>query len=927
MMDYLASITYTDPGHRRTPCGPSRPPPRAGSSASGARCAGGSTPAGKGYCPIDALELDRRATRSTCPQTGTITNYTIITPVQYPGQTETEPFARVHVLLDGTDVVLGYQPLIDLPERPTSASACASPRCGRRRPRRATRRHLGRLGSLLGWMPDRRARRRRPRPREQDLLMADATPTTSRSSAGRTPMVRRTDQDRDADAARGRSPTRSSTPASPAPTSTSPAPAAATTSPARRSRSCRTSTPSARGRPSATRTSRWTAPGRCTRRGSGCSRATSTSRWRRARAARRPPTRRSSTRWRWTRTTSRRSAPTRRRFAALQARALIDAGMVDRARRWPRSRSAAATTRSATRTRRSAATSTSTTLLADRLRARRRCAATTCRRSPTAPCAMVLATRRPGPRARASDPAWITGFDHRTECHNPAYPRPRATRRRPASPAEAAGLDDGAGRGRRAAGRVHPRGAAAASRRSASATTCRSTRRAARWRRTRSWPPAWSASAKPPDHDHRRRQAARARPLDVGPVPATEPGLHPGGRRLDEPINRAPSSASARPTTRARRCDVSLGGLVREAALRALDDAQMTWADIDAVVLGKAPDLFEGVMKPELYLSDALGAAGKPMFRVHTAGSVGGTTGIVAVAPRRGRHATDGCWRSRFEKQSEGNAQFALGSRARARRSAPAARSRRTSALHPPQRRARAHRADGRGQGPPERAEEPVRAPEDRGHLDREGEGVADDVGPDPLPRVVPVVRRRVRGGAHRRGRRQGGRRRRPAAGVGPRHRRALASRRSFPGRDPVRPQARVGLRRPTSTPRPASPNPREQIDCAELYVPFSWYEPMWLEGHDIAEPRRGLEDDRRAARPRSTASFPVNMSGGVLSSNPIGASGLLRFAEAALQVRGTAGEHQVDGAKVAARPGLRRRPRSTSRMWVVANRLDPFGR
>ena len=50
---------------------------------------------------------------------------------------------------------------------------------------------------------------------------------------------------------------------------------------------------------------------------------------------------------------------------------------------------------------------------------------------------------------------------------------------------------------------------------------------------------------------------------------------------------------------RARR-DVSYAGLAREAALRALDDAEMTWADIDAVVVGKAPDLFEGVMKPEL---------------------------------------------------------------------------------------------------------------------------------------------------------------------------------------------------------------------------------------------------------------------------------------------------------------------------------------
>lgn len=43
---------------------------------------------------------------------------------------------------------------------------------------------------------------------------------------------------------------------------------------------------------------------------------------------------------------------------------------------------------------------------------------------------------------------------------------------------------------------------------------------------------------------------------------------------------------------------------------------------------------------------------------------------------------------------------------------------------------------------------------------------------------------------------------------------------------------------------------------------------------------------------------LPVNMSGGVLSSNPIGASGMIRFGEAALQVRGRAGEHQVDGAR-----------------------------
>jgi acetyl-CoA C-acetyltransferase len=45
---------------------------------------------------------------------------------------------------------------------------------------------------------------------------------------------------------------------------------------------------------------------------------------------------------------------------------------------------------------------------------------------------------------------------------------------------------------------------------------------------------------------------------------------------------------------------------------------------------------------------------------------------------------------------------------------------------------------------------------------------------------------------------------------------------------------------------------------------------------------------------------MPFNMSGGVLSSNPIGASGMIRFGEAALQVMGLGEDHQVDGAKVA---------------------------
>ena len=71
--------------------------------------------------------------------------------------------------------------------------------------------------------------------------------------------------------------------------------------------------------------------------------------------------------------------------------------------------------------------------------------------------------------------------------------------------------------------------------------------------------------------------------------------------------------------------------------MNALKDAGCTWDDIDAVIVGKAPDFFEGHLMPELYLADALGCAGKPMMRVHTAGSVGGSTAIAAQHVQSGQ--------------------------------------------------------------------------------------------------------------------------------------------------------------------------------------------------------------------------------------------------------------------------------------------------
>ena len=83
----------------------------------------------------------------------------------------------------------------------------------------------------------------------------------------------------------------------------------------------------------------------------------------------------------------------------------------------------------------------------------------------------------------------------------------------------------------------------------------------------------------------------------------------------------------------------------------------------------------------------------------------------------------------------------------------------------------------------------------------------------------------------------------------------------------------------------------------AEIYVPFSWFEPMWLENLGFAAEGEGWKLTESGGTAIDGV-LPVNCSGGVLSSNPIGASGMLRFAEAALQVRGQAGDHQVDGAR-----------------------------
>jgi acetyl-CoA C-acetyltransferase len=342
-----------------------------------------------------------------------------------------------------------------------------------------------------------------------------------------------------------------------------------------------------------------------------------------------------------------------------------------------------------------------------------------------------------------------------------------------------------------------------------------------------------------------------------------------------------------------RRGDLSLDGLVREAALRALEDADLDWKDLDAIVIGKAPDALEGVMMPELSLCDALGAVGKPIHRVHTAGSVGASTAISAATL-----IESGLYRRvltlGYEKQSEGNATWALGGGRSGSQGA--------GGSFAPWIRNYIRRS-----GAPEHIGWKVAVKDRRNALlnpyahlqmkDISIEKVKES--PmlwDPL-HFLESCPSSDGAAAMVLSDSQGARRapRRPAWVIAHAKRTEFSQ---FPGRDTVRPRAGVDCAKALYA-KAGITDPLRQIDCAELYVPFSWYEPMWLEGHLFCPENEGWKLTDSGATELG-GSFPVNMSGGVLSSNPIGASGMIRCLEAASQVRGSAGDYQVDGARVA---------------------------
>jgi len=86
---------------------------------------------------------------------------------------------------------------------------------------------------------------------------------------------------------------------------------------------------------------------------------------------------------------------------------------------------------------------------------------------------------------------------------------------------------------------------------------------------------------------------------------------------------------------------------------------------------------------------------------------------------------------------------------------------------------------------------------------------------------------------------------------------------------------------------------PLDYFDVFEMYDPSAWWGTDWLREFFLLEGDEHLKlvENKEIM---IDGKMPINPSGGVIAANPIGATALVRVAEAAKQIRGNAGPHQI---------------------------------
>ncbi len=347
-----------------------------------------------------------------------------------------------------------------------------------------------------------------------------------------------------------------------------------------------------------------------------------------------------------------------------------------------------------------------------------------------------------------------------------------------------------------------------------------------------------------------------------------------------------------------RRTDVDQVGLAREAVQRALDDAGMTMKDIDSVIVATGPVLFAAVNQPEKWLVDAIGARGKPLMRI-TSGGGTGFAGALGAFYQVSSGIADKVLVVAYDKLSEGTLQYSISTlydpmwgrefavgimgfsaaywRARMdvlnhteEAAAHVAVKNRTNAILNPY-----------------------------AHMKKQV--TVEDVLNSkilawPIKLLdVPPISDGAAAAIFARGDLAGKVGQKPAfirgmsygaeAENGP-ERRLLQS-------EPLQLAARYAYKMAGIV------NPRREFDVVELQEPYSYFELSYYEGLGLCAPGTAAELAMSGAT-QLGGDIPVNPSGGCMGANPIGAVGLIRLIEAAWQVTGRAGDHQVEGAKTA---------------------------
>jgi acetyl-CoA C-acetyltransferase len=347
-----------------------------------------------------------------------------------------------------------------------------------------------------------------------------------------------------------------------------------------------------------------------------------------------------------------------------------------------------------------------------------------------------------------------------------------------------------------------------------------------------------------------------------------------------------------------RRTDVSQAGLVREAVDRALADAKLTMEDIDSVVVATGPVLFAAVNMPEKWVVDACGARLKPVVRI-TSGGGTGLAGALAAYYQIAGGQYERVLVVAYDKLSEGALQYSI------------------STLYDPfwgrefavgimgfsaaYWRARmdilGHTEEAAARVAVKNRKNAIRNP--YAHVKKEVtvEEVMNsrplawpikllDVPPisDGAAAIVLSSERMAAKSTDR-----------PAwiRGMGYFCEADNAPARSLLVSEPLALAARRVYRAAGIT------NPRRQFDVVEVQEPYTCFELSYYESLGLCAPGEAAELIASGAT-EMDGDIPVNPSGGCMGANPIGAAALIRLIEAAAQVMGKAGDHQIPDAKLA---------------------------